>query len=77
MHGNVMEWCSDWYGPYAEGATKDLTGPATGELRVVRDGCWMVASRGCRAARRDHLMPAARFEYLGFRVLVVVSYQTP
>jgi formylglycine-generating enzyme required for sulfatase activity len=40
MHGNVHEWCLDWYGPYAGGAVTDPAGPATGKEKVVRGGCF-------------------------------------
>lgn len=69
MHGNVWEWCADWYADSYRGASlRDPTGPTRGSRRVVRGGGWSSAARNCRAARRDVDEPARRGYYLGFRL---------
>ena len=40
MHGNVWEWCEDWYGNYPVGTVNDPIGSSTGESRILRGGCW-------------------------------------
>jgi formylglycine-generating enzyme required for sulfatase activity len=52
MHGNVCEWCWDWYGPYATAATVDPGGPATGYFRVIRGGDFASLAQDCRSAHR-------------------------
>lgn len=64
----VYEWCSDWYAPYDAEPTIDPRGPETGSSRVVRGGSWLGNARIVRAANRDSLDSARRYEHLGFRL---------
>ncbi|MCY2925591.1 MAG: formylglycine-generating enzyme family protein, partial [Planctomycetota bacterium] len=60
MHGNVREWCSDWYAPYPAGESVDPTGPATGQKKVNRGGSWGYVAALCRCAAREEADPDAR-----------------
>lgn len=73
MHGNVAEWCSDWYGEdyYANSSTGNPTGPDAGSYRVNRGGSWYSPALLCRSAYRRGDRPSLRGNLLGFRVVVV------
>ena len=73
MHGNVVEWCSDWYGEYPSGSVTDPSGPATGSGRVIRSGGWNVGAVFCRSADRYGIVPSFRSHSLGFRLAMSSS----
>ncbi len=68
MHGNVCEWCSDWYGDYPVGTATDPEGHKGYPIRVIRGGCWIFEAGDCRSADRSRDTPDTRNDGLGFRL---------
>jgi len=73
MHGNVWEWCEDWYGTYPTEQVTDPTGPPHGEKRAVRGGCWINFPAVCRSANRGSTVPRSWNFHFGFRVVRVLE----
>jgi formylglycine-generating enzyme len=81
MHGNVLEWCSDWGGDWryrtyyndckAKGTVHDPQGVATGWYRVVRGGGWWTDAESCRSAYRHDYGPEVRYGDIGFRLVLM------
>jgi formylglycine-generating enzyme required for sulfatase activity len=77
MHGNVWEWCQDWYAPYPGGELTDPKGPPTGTTRVLRGGGYTSIGAGCRSAKRDSRSPTYRNSIQGFRVVLAADPTSP
>ncbi|MBI1382180.1 MAG: SUMF1/EgtB/PvdO family nonheme iron enzyme [Planctomycetaceae bacterium] len=73
VHGNVAEWCEDWYEDYDPARGVDSAGPAEGHGRVLRGGSFNVAARWCRSAFRGWSWPWNRHGDVGFRVVLPCS----
>jgi len=74
MHGNVSEWCGDFYSPdYPQGPVVDPKGPAKGKYRVIRGGSWSHFNRSSRSAARSSAPASYQQIQTGFRVVMEVS----
>jgi uncharacterized repeat protein (TIGR02543 family) len=69
MHGNVWEWCWDWFGNYSSGTQNNPTGASSGVTRVTRGGSWYSTPQGIRSACRNGDNPSGQFANLGFRIV--------
>ena len=69
MHGNVEEWCLDWYGPYSAEEQTDPAGYATGFYRVTRGGSHNTPDKYLRSANRMAMIPEDKHSLTGFRVV--------
>jgi serine/threonine protein kinase len=69
MHGNVFEWCRDWYGEYPNYPQLNPEGPITGSDRVCRGGGWDFNAAYCRSGSRDGFKPGHCSIHLGFRLI--------
>ncbi|MCX7008828.1 MAG: SUMF1/EgtB/PvdO family nonheme iron enzyme, partial [Kiritimatiellaeota bacterium] len=76
MHGNVEEWCPDWYGPYEAGEQVDPVGRVDGDFRVTRGGSHSVFNRLLRSANRSGRLPECANDQIGFRVVLGALPQT-
>jgi len=70
MHGNVLEWCQDWFGDYPDKPVVDPTGAADGSDRVMRGGYWGNPANWCRSGYRRHITPYRQNQACGFRLVL-------
>ena len=68
MHGNVWEWCNDYFIEYSKSEANNPTGPRYGDSKVLRGGGWHFPAAGCACAYRHRGQPSYKLSFVGFRV---------
>jgi formylglycine-generating enzyme required for sulfatase activity len=71
MSGNVMEWCSDWFGNYVNTLQTNPSGSSNGICHILRGGCYMYLANSCRVSKRSWCNPHDRYTTNGFRLVLV------
>lgn len=77
MHGNVWEWCGDWFADYPSEGVTDPTGPVHGEYKVFRGGSWNHEIEMARSRNRFMMAPSSGIYFVGFRIALAPIVSEP